>query len=328
VTGSWSWSLRGLLFALAVVWGLNFLVIKIGLSEATPLWLSFLRAAVGAGATVALVTPFHAWGQLGGRGRRDAMLIGIPQTTGMYLLLFLGTDQVAPGFASVLLLTMPVWTALLSPAILGHRLTPGLSAAVGVGFAGVVLFSEPWSGFRDGAGAVAILELLGAAVSWAIGTVLLQRRFAAPQMLEANAFQLAGGAVGLGVLALIFGRGSAPAPSLNLVLILAWLGILGTAVGYTIWAYLLGRTQATTLSAYIFLAPLVALVASALLLGERVDLVQGSGAALVLASVYYVGRSHGVPDRGPRRTAKDPTHHPLAPAGRVRGSITRQGEEE
>jgi drug/metabolite transporter (DMT)-like permease len=313
VTGSWSWSLRGLLFALAIVWGLNFLVIKIGLAEATPLWLSFLRAAVGAGAAVALVTPFRAWGQLDRRGRRDAMLIGIPQTTGMYLLLFLATDQVAPGFASVLLLTMPVWTALLSPAILGHRLTPGLSAAVGAGFAGVVLFSEPWSGARGGAGAVAILELLGAAISWAIGTVLLQRRFAPAQMLEANAFQLIGGAVGLGVLVLTFGRSSAPAPSLNLVLILAWLGILGTAVGYSIWAYLLGQTRAVTLSAYIFLAPLVALVASALLLGERIDLVQGLGAALVLASVYYVGRAHGLPDREPGGTVRDSTHPPLEP---------------
>lgn len=284
------WTTRALLLFLAVVWGLNFLFVRVGLADASPLWLALLRAAIGAGATVGVLVPLGAWHRLDGKGRRDALLLGLPNTTVFYALLMVGIQSILPGLAAVLTYTFPLWVALLSPGVLGHRLTGLHWIAVGGGFAGVVLLSEGWSVLSTGVPVLAVVELLGAAIAWATGTVLFQRRFGREEMLEANAYQLVGGTAGLILLVAVLAPQPLPMFSAQLDLSLLWLGILGTTAAYAVWFWLLGRTRAATLSAYVFLVPVVALAASAIVFGERLAVVQLVGAALVLASIYGISR--------------------------------------
>lgn len=281
----------GLVAVLSGIWGLNFIFIKAGLADASALWLALLRAVVGTGATAVVLTLLGAWRELDARGRRDALLLGLPNTTAFYALLFLGLENVLPGVGAVLTYTFPLWVAILSPAVLGHRLTPRLWGAIVLGFVGVVLVSQPWAGLGRTVSYVALGELIGAAISWAVGTVLFQRRFRRNEMLEANGLQLAGGTVGLVLLLLIVGPGRTPTLSSGLTLTLLWLGILGTAVAYTVWFYLLGRTKAATLSAYAFLVPVVALIASAALFSERLSALQLAGVGLVFVSIFGIGRA-------------------------------------
>ncbi len=285
------WTTRSLFLFLSVVWGFNFIFIRVGLSEATPLWLALLRAAIGAGATALVLSPFGAWGVLDARGRRDAFLLGLPNTAAFYGFVMLGIRSVLPGLAAVLVYTFPLWVAILSPIVLGHRLTGRHWIAIGGGFLGVVLISEAWNILAVGASPTAVLELLGGAVSWAIGTVLFQRRFHRKEMLEANAFQLFGGTAGLLVLVAVLSPYPFPTVSLALVLPVLWLGILGTALAYSAWFWLLGRTRAATLSAYVFLVPVVALAASSVVFGERLAPVQLVGVILVLLSIYGISRA-------------------------------------
>jgi probable blue pigment (indigoidine) exporter len=286
-----SWSTFALVSVLSVIWGLNFIFIKIGLSDASALWLALLRAAVGTLGTAAVLSLLGAWRELDARGRRDALLLGIPNTTLFYAFLFSAIETVLPGIAAVLTYTFPLWVALLSPYVLRHRLTRRLWAAVAIGFGGVVLVSQPWTDLSGTVSLLAVVELLAAAVSWAVGTVLFQRRFRRDEMLEANGFQLVGGTVGLLALVVILAPTPLPSLTVGLGVTLLWLGVLGTAVAYTIWFYLLGRTKASTLSAYAFLVPVVALVASAFLFGERLTVPQLVGVALVLVSIYGIGRA-------------------------------------
>ena len=293
---SWSWSLRGLVALLSALWGFNFIFTKIGLSEATPLWLAFLRAAVGTAGTAVLLVGLRPNRSLHGRGRWEAMAIGVPSTTAFYALLFTGIDTVLPGFASVLIYTFPLWVALLSPGVLGHRLTQRLIGALVAGFAGVVLVSQPWNDLHGAVTLIAILELLGGAIAWAFGTVLFQRRFSRDEMLDANAYQLLGGTIGLAVLLAVLAPRPVPVLTPDLLGILVWLGIIGTSVAYTVWSYLLGHTRAVTLSAYLFLVPVVALAASAVIFQERLAAVQLLGVALVFVSIYGIGTAPGAHD--------------------------------
>jgi drug/metabolite transporter (DMT)-like permease len=290
-TAGWSWTTRLQFLFLSSVWGFNFLFIKLGLASASPLWLSLLRAAVGAGGTAVLLTGLKGWGKLDARGRRDALLLGLPNTTAFYALLALAIQSVLPGLAAVVIYTFPLWVAVLSPSLLGHRLSSRHWIAVGAGFLGVALISEVWSSLGAGLSIVPIVELLVGAVAWATGTVFFQRRFSREQMREANAFQLFGGTAGLVVLVVLFGSTPVPTFSADLDLTLLWLGVLGTAFAYVIWFDLLGHTRAATLSAYVFLVPVVALVASAVFFGERLNPVQLVGVALVFVSIYGIGRA-------------------------------------
>jgi len=204
---------------------------------------------------------------------------------------FLAAGTILPGVAAVIIYTFPLWVAVLSAPVLGHRLTPRHWVSIAAGFAGVVLISQ--LGFLSGekVSPTPVVELLVAAFAWATATVVIQRRFHREEMLEANVYQLVGGAVGMLTVTLAFQPSPLPNPVPTLWISVVWLGILGTAVAYSIWFYLLGRTRAATLSAYLFLVPVVALAASAVIFRERLSVVQLVGVALVLASIYGIARA-------------------------------------
>jgi drug/metabolite transporter (DMT)-like permease len=287
------WSFRTwVLFALMVLaWGFNYPLVTVGLQFASPLWLATLRTAVGLGGTIVITTVAGAWGSLDLRGRRDAVLIGVPNTAGLFGFWFVAARSVPPGIASVVIYTFPFWVALLSAPVLG-RFPSGLAwIAIVTGFLGVALISQAWTLVRPGLSVVPILELLAGALSWALGTVLFQRRFQRAQALAGSAYQLVGGLIALSVATAVLEPLPVPRLSAELVGAVLWLGIIGTAVAYAIWFTLLGRTPAERISAYLFLVPIVALAASVSFLGERLVWVQALGVALVLLSIYAVGRS-------------------------------------
>jgi len=305
----WSEATWPLLAVLVSIWGLNYLFVSLGLTGSGPLWLATLRSGIGLGGMVVLVTAARGWGAFDRRAKRDALLLGLPNTTLFFGLWFVAARSVPPGIASVMIYTFPLWVALLSAPVLGRPLSAGAWASIGVGFVGVALIAQFWSLTGGGVSVLPLLELGAASVSWALGTVLFQRRFRTPEILSASVYQLAGGFSGLLLASVLLTPTSFPAPTLDVVAAALWLGLAGTAVGYAIWFTLLDRTPAAQISAYLFLVPVVALTASALLLGERLSLLQGLGVVLVLVAIYGIGRAHFRPPplRSPPATS-EPSH--------------------
>ena len=293
----WSGTSRLMFLFIVTVWGFNYLFVDLGLHYASPLWLATIRAGVGALATLAIASGRGAWGTLDARGRRDALLLGIPNTALFFGLWFPAAREVLPGTAAILIYTFPLWVALLSAPVLGHALHRRHWVAIGVGFAGVALISQVWALSNGSLSPIPILELLGASVSWAVGTVLFQRRFHRSEMLEANTFQVIGGATVLLAVTLAVGPTPLPTSSPDLWFTALWLGVLGTAVAYSLWFTLLGGTRAAKLSAYVFLVPVVALGASAVIYSERLSPLQLAGVALVLVGIYAISSA---PEAGPQ----------------------------
>jgi drug/metabolite transporter (DMT)-like permease len=287
----WTWSVRLVFLLLVVVWGLNYPFVNLGLHSASPLWLASLRAGLGAATTVGIVTARRAWGTLDRAGRQDALLLGIPTTALFFGLWFWAARLVTPGIAAVVIYTFPLWVALLSYPILAQRLRPLQWGAVALGFVGVALISQVGTAGSTTVPLSAGAALLGSALAWALGTVLFVRRFRREQMMEANAFQMVGGTVGLLGATLVLAATPLPSPTPDLVFAAVWLGVLGTSIAYAIWFMLLGRTRASTLSAYLFLVPVVALAVGALYFGERLAWVHVLGVVLVLASTYGIARA-------------------------------------
>jgi O-acetylserine/cysteine efflux transporter len=290
-SSSWSLQTRLLFLLLVTFWGMNYLFVKVGLEYASPLWLAALRSGVGVVASVPVVLAAQGWGHLDRTARRDALLRGLPNTAVFFGLWFYAAQDVPPGFAAIVIYTFPLWVALLSQPFLGQPLGPRHWVSVGIGFAGVALISQIGQAGGAGVPFLAVLLLLAAAISWALGTVFFQRRFHGAQMLEANTFQLLGGTGALFVAALVLTPRPIPIPSAELAASVLWLGVLGTAFAYSIWFSLLGRTRAAAISAYVFLVPVVALAASVIFLGERLTWVQLGGVGLVLVSIYVIGRA-------------------------------------
>ncbi|HYA70143.1 MAG TPA: EamA family transporter [Thermoplasmata archaeon] len=293
----WSASTWSLFLVVAIIWGLNYIFVNIGLAFSSPLWLAALRAVFGLVGSAGILAVIGGGGKLDRRGKRDAVLIGLPNITVFFACWFLAAGRILPGVAAVTIYTFPLWVALLSAPVLHQRLTARHWASVTVGFLGIVLVSQIGEFTGTRLPLVPIVELLVAAFAWAMATVVIQRRFRPSEMLEANVYQLVGGTGGLLVLALVAAPSALPEVTQpELWATVLWLGVLGTAIAYSVWFYLLGRTRAATLSAYLFLVPVVAFAASAVVFGERLTYLQLVGVLCVLASIYGIGRAPGNSD--------------------------------
>jgi len=97
------------------------------------------------------------------------------------------------------------------------------------------------------------------------------------------------------LLAVVFEGSALPRFTPSLTVAVLWMGVYGTAFAYAVWFFLLGKVPAPTLSAYAFLVPIVALGASAVFLGERLDAEQAIGVVLVLLSIYGISRASARP---------------------------------
>ncbi|HEV2316636.1 MAG TPA: DMT family transporter [Thermoplasmata archaeon] len=275
---------------MVTAWGLNYLFVRWGLAEAPPLWLAALRSGIGAAGIAVFLAVRPTGASVSPPLVRDALLIGAVNTGLFFGLWFSAASSIAPGEASVLVYTFPFWVAILSLPLLGQALRVPHVAAIALGFLGVVLVAQPWASGGTALPTIPAIELVAGALAWAGGTALFKRRFSGGEVQLANLMQLLGGTLALLVAASLI-EGWTLAASARLVEIVLWLGLVGTAFGYAVWFELLDRRDASELSAYIFLVPLVALVASSVLFEERLEVVQLAGAALVLASIYAVARA-------------------------------------
>ncbi len=287
----------------SLAWGGNYIFVLVGLQYTSPLWLASLRAGIGFVGVLIYMLAIRHTRVLDAAGRRDALLLGLPTTAIFLGFWFVAASQVPAGEAAVIIYTFPLWVALLSPWVLHHRLTSRHWAAVAIGFGGVILISQPWAASGQSVPPLALVELLAAAVSWAVGTVLFQRRFRGVEaMREANLFQLGGGALALFAATLVVGPLAVPdGPAVFWVAVL-WISIFGTSYAYVAWYVLLAHVQAVTLATYTFLVPLVALALGTVFLGERLSPIELVGIFLVIAGVYTIG------------TARDRPTDPRAPA--------------
>jgi drug/metabolite transporter (DMT)-like permease len=282
---------------IASAWGLNYLFVRAGIRFIAPLWLALLRAGIGAMAMAAFVVWARPAARLDRADVGRALLVGVPNTAIFFGLWFLAAPQILPGEAAVLVYTFPLWVALLTFMALTSATRRTVALAVGAGFVGVVLVAQPWEAAGHSVAVVAIAELLAGAVAWAVGTVLSQRWFAPEKLVAVNLWQLVGGSLGLGVAAIVLEPDPHLVTSPMLVGIVLWLGVVGTALAYGLWFALLARTPAAILSTYAFLVPVIALFASALVLGERLVPLQLVGVAFVLGAIYVAGRSRATDRR-------------------------------
>jgi len=281
----------GLLFALLVLaWGGNYLFVRVAELSVAPLWAAAFRAGIGALGLGVFLLAQPATGTFSAADRRDAMLLGLPNTGIFLALWFVAAPYVAPGEAAVVIYTFPLWVALFSPAILGARLAPTHWIGVVFGFTGVVLVSQPWLEGSGGLPVVPLLELLAAAILWAFATVGFQRRFAPSALARANGYQLLAGALFLLAASAVAGVATRPPAEVSFWVAVLWLGLYGTAFAYGVWFFLLRTHHASSLSAYSFLVPLTALALSVVFEGESVNVPQAFGVLAVVVGIYLVGR--------------------------------------
>ena len=163
-----------LIAVVTLLWGLNWPMMKFALREVSPL---YFRAITMSGGTLTLIA-FFAWRGVPlavSRGQALRLVwLALPNIIGWHLCSIIGLSQLPAGRASILAFTMPVWTVLLTVLLFGERMSARSWLAVVSGIAAVGLLAAHELVALVGR-PIGVLWLQAAALSWALGTVLMRR---------------------------------------------------------------------------------------------------------------------------------------------------------
>lgn len=270
---------QGLLLTTAVapaVWATTYLVT----SELLPPDRPFLAGAVRAlpaGLLLVAITrqlPHGAWWW-------RSLVLGALNIGGFFALLFVAAYRLPGGVAAAVGALQPLLVALLATAVLGQRLTARTVAAAVLGAVGVSLLVLR---SQDSLDTVGVLAAVGAAASMSCGVVLAKRWPSPASLLATTGWQLTAGGLLLTPLALAT-EGLPPHLTAENVTGYAYLVLVGSVLGYSLWFRGLRALPATDVTFLGLLNPVVAAVLGWAALHQSLTALQLLGGAVVLVSV-------------------------------------------
>lgn len=294
------------LLTLAVIWGVNFAVIKGALDALEPMAFNALRFPLAA---MVLFVLMAGSGRLRVPERRHLVALaalGLLGNVAYQSFFIFGLAGTSAGNASLLLSTTPVWTALFSTVTRQER----LPYQVWVGVCGTVLGIALLVG---GGATVSFgnatlrgdLLMMGSSVLWAAYTVGSR-----PLVQRYGAMAVTGWTLWVGTPFLVL----LGIPDLRHVDLRAldagvwgavvYAGVLAISIAYLLWNRGIRRLGNARTAVYANLVPVVALVAAWVALGEQPTPLQLSGAAVILGSLTLTNLSRGRAhvDAAPRET--------------------------
>ncbi|MGH3062608.1 MAG: EamA family transporter, partial [Gaiellaceae bacterium] len=272
------WKLRTALWTVYVVWGSTYVAIKISV-RTLPAFLSAGSRFLLAGALLALI--LVATGRSLRVRRRELLssaLLGLALLTLGVGVVTLAETRIDSSTAAMIVGSVPLQVIVLR-TLARERVSLATRLSVLVGLAGVALVVVP--GGEGSSSAVGLALMLGATVSWSLGSFFGNRLpqpsdgFVAAtwQMLSAGAFLLVLGAA-RGEL-----RDVDPA-AFSFESVAAWLylAVFGTLIGFTAYAWLLRNAPISKVVTHQYVNPLVAIVLGAALLDEQLTVATALGA--------------------------------------------------
>jgi drug/metabolite transporter (DMT)-like permease len=274
---------------LGAVWGSSFLWIKIAVQEIGPILLVALRLLFGILALLVVVAYSRPKWPRQRRVWINLAMLGLINNALPYALISWGEQYIDSGVAAVLNSTTPLFTMIVAHIFLtDDRMTRQRVLSLLMGFAGIVaLFSRDlFSGPRGSL--LGQMAVLLASISYAFASVFARRTTKDVSLVIRALVPLLGADLLMWTLVPVF-ESPVSLPQLPLTWFsIVWLGVLGVAVAFLLYFYLLhsvGPTR-TVLVTYIF--PLVGVALGVIFLNERLDWQLLAGTMLIIASVVMV----------------------------------------
>ena len=274
-----------LLAALTLMWGCNWPMMKFSLREVPPLTF---RALTMSGGVLVLAAWFALRGTSLALPRAHVprvLALAVPNIVGWHLTSIIGLTHLAAGRAGILAFTMPVWTVLLGAALFGQPLTrrAALASVAALG-AVALLAADELTTFTGRPAGVAWLQ--AAALSWALGTLLLKRLPVAIGTEALTVWMMALGSLFFWAVALVF----EPTPPWT-----AWSGatwaslvwgvVVNFGVAQVLW-FALARELPPQASAFSIMAvPMVGVLSAAAVVGEVPRASDGVALLLIVAAI-------------------------------------------
>ncbi|MCH6392898.1 drug/metabolite exporter YedA [Escherichia coli] len=275
--------LFGALFALYIIWGSTYFVIRIGVESWPPLMMAGVRfLAAGILLMAFLLLRGHKLPPL--RPLLNAALIGL-------LLLAVGNGMVTvaehqnvpSGIAAVVVATVPLFTLCFS-RLFGINTRKLEWVGIAIGLAGIIMLNS--GGNLSGNPWGAILILIGS-ISWAFGSVY-GSRITLPVGMMVGAIEMLAAGVVLMIASMIAGEKLTALPSLSGFLAVGYLALFGSIIAINAYMYLIRNVSPALATSYAYVNPVVAVLLGTGLGGETLSKIEWLALGVIVFAVVLV----------------------------------------
>ncbi len=252
-----------LAFLVVVVWGVNFLFVKIGLEEISPLLLCAMRFLMASVPAVFFIKPPSVPFKI-------IVTYGLVMFALQFSLLFMGMKAGMPaGMASLLMQVQVFFSIFFAVIFLGEQPVGGQIIGALVSFMGIGLVAVHFDNHVSLAG---FLLILASAATWGVGN-LITKKIKTTNLISVVVWGSFAACAPMFILALIF---EGPSSFVTTYQHITWRGFgallyivyVSTWVGYGVWNWLISRYPVGVIVPYTLLVPVVGMVSSVFFLGE------------------------------------------------------------
>jgi drug/metabolite transporter (DMT)-like permease len=272
-----------------LLWASAFVPSRVIATSAPPLWILAARFLVAGVLLVAVACGARL------RWPRDARSWGFAAAYGLLAnATYLGLNyealrHLSSGMGAIIASTHPVLLAVLAPFLLGERLTARKAAGIVLGFLGVLVAMHARAASSTARPADVLLSGAGV-LAMVIATIVFKRARIATHLLVVNAISMVAAALVMLPCAILFEAAPHVVIAPQLVISFAYLVVVLSIGATLLWFWILSHGEASRVSAFYFLTPLFGIAAGAILLGERLYVLDGIGLLVVVAGIALVTR--------------------------------------
>ncbi|MCB4366069.1 DMT family transporter [Hydrogenophaga taeniospiralis] len=256
------------LLALTLMWGVNWPMMKLSLQQLSPLYFRASTMLIGAAWLFVYVAAQGERMRPTGREWAAIAWLGLPNVLGWHTLSIFGVQELASGRAAILGFTMPIFTVLIGAAFFGERITPRVRLAVVCVALAIALLL--WHELQRLSGRPAgVVWMLGAAASWALGTLMFRRAHLTLTPMVVTVWMLLLGSGVLWALALTLEPLPQPATFTPMMWTsLAYGALINYGLAQLIWFGMARDLPPATSAMSVMAIPLVGTLSATVIVGE------------------------------------------------------------
>lgn len=274
-----------LAISVAVIWGFGFTLAKVAfvLSDFPPILLIAFRFALTTLVLLWFVKPPFGF-------MRRIFWISVVSATIQYALTFTGLDGLNASTAIIVVQLEFPFMIIMAAVVFKDRLSRSQIAGIALAIMGIVMIAGQPQLQDD---ILPVFLVIGGAFTWAVGQIMIKKlggqvggftliawvaAFATPQLFFAS---------------WLFEEGQVQAiRTMNWIgwAVVVYLGLVMTALGYSIWYHLLGKFRISQIGPFLLLLPVTSIAGSVLLLDEQLSTIEFVGAIIVIFSVWIITR--------------------------------------
>jgi len=266
--------------SVAMIWGVNVAVIKIGVAEFPPIFLTALRFLLVALLLIWWVRP--PWEQMRAIGFLSFAFGGVH-----FGCIFFGLKGVDVSIASILILLGVPFSVLFARILLKERFGLKKMCGMAVAFVGLlILLGEP----QTTSSPLHLTIFIFAIVAWGFSNTLI-KMIGTINIFALNAWVGLFASVQLLLVSMLLETGQLAAvksASLPAWGALAYIVLMASIVGYGLWYYLVGKYDVTKVVPFNLLVPVIGVLAGVFLMGDDLTLIQGLGGIVSLVGVAII----------------------------------------